>query len=238
MESDRSGSNFRIMRFLPNITFLSVLAYILGYTFYSGYLGYYGLEVDAYPKSVDGYWMQAFLAISYVILSGVSKASKFAVHIWGAFSALIVSYSMGKIWLRRRGLLRKLKIMVAIKVQGFPRGRRFAYLSESTSIWVGSFSILYLLMIGLPAAVLVLWVGYFVGEAYGKESRLDARQCQIAVSPFPKTCVAIFKDGRLVGRGYYVVGAGDDVAVFDGLKTNNYRRDQYSFSFGVKQEGR
>jgi hypothetical protein len=214
-KQSHSNDGFKIEWYSP-VVLLSLLLtglYMFGYSYTLGYLEGFGIDIDLFPRSVEGYAAKAFVGVLSIF--SVSEKEVFDTFIFGV-AFIVVVFGFGgylitgtlQILSKRRVKFPKWNIHSDIALRA-----KMTFLSAAigTIPFVVVVLILYILMFALVPASFGISVARKQFENYKKinceKEVLQAPANQLA------DCVTVFSNDEIV-KGIEIASSTDSIAIF------------------------
>lgn len=207
-----------------SITTLAIpILYLIGYGYYQGYMGAFGVSVDFFPQSVQNYLVAAFFAFSYAIVATLNiVAEQFWIYL--ILAAFMAGFGALMVWISsdaQQLAIRKHRE----RIRSNPLSLYFF-----VPIGLGIFSLVtpYFLVVALSIFVAVPYIAHKIGDDEAKASIEAFRGCPVNERPNNKNCVYIYHEEKLVAKGLLIARSDEHIALFEDdkaviLPSTNYR---------------
>lgn len=228
-ENTKKINTIWVKQFIALLALLAPVAYLIGLSFHQGTLSAYGIESDSFPLSVQDMYVEAFFAISYLLLT----ITKFVITLvklvttlpgLGWFIAIALTIAAILYVILKRPKIRKLRYSIE-----FPLIKRLInYLHWENNDFTKALSItgfisysLFVLLYGL-VALSVLWFAFPLAAYYqGRDvatQKIDLylkEGCHLKKGERWGNCKALkTADNKIVYEGILVAHANGYVAFF------------------------
>lgn len=198
--------------------------YFLGYTYHSGWLGFFHLDISAYPLAHEEYLIYGALAFfqtgtTLSEWSGQHKGLIAGTYLYFLF--WIALWSVAEYFNSRR---QKPK-------ESGGRAIRHPHIDKFLLRAVVVAGCMMLFLIGIPLAGAILALPGGVGQSMGvriaqKDAEAFGKSC--AKAPYP--CISLKKDGKEIAKGFRIAQSKERVALFANGVTSEYLLDGSTWS--------
>jgi hypothetical protein len=210
MTEGRSVLGSKLSLALSTMTLSIPVLYLIGYGYYQGYLGAFGVSTDFFPQSVQDYLVSAFFAFSHAIIKTLNIATE-KYWIFAIVAALMVGLGILMVWIA--GDERKLAIQrKKTKLESHP-----LYLYFLIPLGLGAFSLVmpYVIIAMLSVVVVVPFAAYWVGNDEGKVAIEAFQECLLDQVPKRHNCVYVYQDDEIQAKGLLIARSNDRIAIYE-----------------------
>jgi hypothetical protein len=195
-----------------SITTLSIPAlYLIGYGYYQGYLGAFGVSTDFFPQSVQDYLTSAFFAFSLIIIKIWNVATE-KYWIFLIIAACMTVFSALMVWVMGE----KQQIAIQERTEQIKSHPLSLYFFLPIGLGIFTLVMPYLLIAALSFVVLLPYVAFFIGNDEGKSAIEVFQECQFGERPERRNCVYVYQGDKILAKGFLIARSTHHISIFEG----------------------